>query len=106
MGMPRKFDSYLLICYAEPNNANQRFVFQCKLGDKTVGTLSFHTGNTLPHMFDGNGNPIIRFDVSDFSNVYTMLLHENPLYLYLSDDLSDAHLTTEVRTPEPIGEEE
>jgi hypothetical protein len=105
MSKPVRFDSYRLSYCAEPYK--YRAVISCYADGKRVGVLNFFSGTTIvdPHHWT-NGQAFISFDLGEFDRIHSILLHEKPLYLYLSEDASTGAIRTDPDVFEPIGEEE
>ena len=105
MSQEVKFDSYRLSYSTEPYK--YRAVITCYAGDKQVGALKFFSSATTiePNKYV-NGKIIICFDLNEFERIYPILLHEKPLYLYISDDFKIGIIRTDPNVFEPVGEEE
>ena len=101
-----RFDSYKLSYSTEPYK--YRATISCYAGDQKVGVLHFFSGTTTadPNARTREGLLLLSFDLSEFDRIYSILLHEKPLYLYLSEDASIGIIRTDPDLLEPIGEEE
>ena len=107
MANPVEFNSYILMYHpaykVPPGTYGERISVSCFMDNKPVGDINFYEGD-VPESRMASNLPLITFHISEFSNIYSILLHEKPLYLNHEPDR--AAKFTLLTSREPIGEEE
>ncbi|MGD9021551.1 MAG: hypothetical protein PVJ71_00400 [Lysobacterales bacterium] len=100
-----QFDSYKIFFSAEPYK--YRAMIGCYFKDERVGSIKFFSAANTPEPHGYvNNQVLVSFSLDDFANVHSILLHESPLYLCVSEDGTVGQLQSDPDELEPIGEEE
>ncbi len=98
------FDAYKIL-YITSTTKPYRAVVSCYLKEEEVGVMRFvDEGHPIrpPHM---EGNKVtLDFSISRFDDIHRILLHEKPLFLYISPYCEWGSVTTAAL--EPTGEME
>ena len=99
----QQFDSYKVWCYT-PGPTYDALVY-CYLNGSLVGTILFvKDEQVVDSVIEPNGRPRLTYPFSRFGDVMTLLREEEPLYLFVSEDIGLGIVGTSEQ--EPVGEEE
>jgi hypothetical protein len=107
----QQFDTYKLAYYArywDTSGAPPDVEIKCSFGTTYIGKIWFHRGSDaslypMPSVIELDWTMNVHFGMERFRDVYQMLLHEKPLYLYINNDSGEGAVRTFL---EPTGEEE
>jgi hypothetical protein len=104
--MATMFDAYK-VWYNSYKGYLYDALIYCYQGTTFAGWIEFHKAeasiDALKCTIEG-GKPVVRYRIDRFRDVYHLLLHEKPLFLWVNDMKGDGTVAT--ADYEPTGEEE
>jgi hypothetical protein len=106
--MPTMFDTYKIQYFSSYQGFLPDAQIFCYQGTTFVGQIEFHKAETSNDALGCGvldaGKPYVRYRSDRFRDVYRLLLHEKPLFLWVDEMKGNGSVGT--ADYEPIGEEE
>ena len=100
MNISIEFDNYI-VYHEEQPGSNEKVKINCFMGDRTVGYITFCTGDIQPPERLHTGALSVYFPYERFHEIITTVRYEKPLFLSIygtKSMISTVH--------EPVGEQE